>query len=273
MERTYNSKTSGFPESMVATRSADKPKQAKLEDFGGVAGAVAAAGGRGASTSTTATTKKQQPVSQEKTSSSKRKSSDTANTTTTTAAGNGPQQRRGTKRRAGGRGASAKEASSTTDADDSASPLDPHRPSAANPEAIKGNGPVSPALKRQRGDDGGAAGAGGDKAGKQGGSAQQGSKQQQQQQHFSADASSLEKPIVINRSPVLQLWGACVAGFLHPELGWEVCLNIGKWEKEKLGVSVPACVPVPETGSAFWALGWAVTRRAVRWGEGATCFA
>lgn len=50
---------------------------------------------------------------------------------------------------------------------------------------------------------------------------------QKQQQHFSEDAQTLEKPIMINRSPVLQLWGACVAGFLHEDLPWETCLNIG----------------------------------------------
>jgi hypothetical protein len=33
--------------------------------------------------------------------------------------------------------------------------------------------------------------------------------------------------ITINRSPGLQLWSACVAHFLHPELSWEACINIG----------------------------------------------
>lgn len=37
----------------------------------------------------------------------------------------------------------------------------------------------------------------------------------------------LEKPIIINRAPVLELWGACVAHFLHPELSWNLCLSIG----------------------------------------------
>ena len=40
-------------------------------------------------------------------------------------------------------------------------------------------------------------------------------------------ASESEKPIIINRAPVLQLWSACVAQFLHPELGWDTCLSIG----------------------------------------------
>lgn len=39
--------------------------------------------------------------------------------------------------------------------------------------------------------------------------------------------AELEKPIVINRAPVLELWGACVAHFLHPELSWNICLSIG----------------------------------------------
>ncbi|KAK2614709.1 hypothetical protein N8I77_001514 [Diaporthe amygdali] len=37
----------------------------------------------------------------------------------------------------------------------------------------------------------------------------------------------LEKPIIINRAPVLELWGACVAHFLHPDLSWNLCLSIG----------------------------------------------
>lgn len=37
----------------------------------------------------------------------------------------------------------------------------------------------------------------------------------------------LEKPIIINRAPVLELWGACVAHFLHPELSWNLSLSIG----------------------------------------------
>lgn len=37
----------------------------------------------------------------------------------------------------------------------------------------------------------------------------------------------LEKPIIINRAPVLELWAACVAHFLHPKLSWKLCLSIG----------------------------------------------
>lgn len=37
----------------------------------------------------------------------------------------------------------------------------------------------------------------------------------------------LEKPIIINRAPVLELWGACVAQFLHPDFSWNLCLSIG----------------------------------------------
>lgn len=39
--------------------------------------------------------------------------------------------------------------------------------------------------------------------------------------------SELEKPIIINRAPVLELWGACVAHFLHPDFSWNLCLSIG----------------------------------------------
>jgi hypothetical protein len=41
-----------------------------------------------------------------------------------------------------------------------------------------------------------------------------------------ANASGLDS-MTINRSPVLHLWSACVAHFLHPELSWEACINIG----------------------------------------------
>lgn len=48
------------------------------------------------------------------------------------------------------------------------------------------------------------------------------------QSHFPGnDMTDLEKPIIINRAPVLQLWGACVADFLHPELSWPACLSVG----------------------------------------------
>lgn len=36
-----------------------------------------------------------------------------------------------------------------------------------------------------------------------------------------------EDPIIINRAPVLQLWGATVAQFVHPDLSWPACLSIG----------------------------------------------
>lgn len=43
----------------------------------------------------------------------------------------------------------------------------------------------------------------------------------------SPPASEDIKPIVINRAPVLQLWGASVAQFLHPKIAWSTCLGIG----------------------------------------------
>lgn len=33
--------------------------------------------------------------------------------------------------------------------------------------------------------------------------------------------------IIINRAPVLQLWSACVAHFMYPELEWSTCLSAG----------------------------------------------
>ena len=47
------------------------------------------------------------------------------------------------------------------------------------------------------------------------------------QAQLSDDASELEKPIMINRSPVLQLWASVVAAFLHPDENWDTCLSIG----------------------------------------------
>jgi hypothetical protein len=52
-------------------------------------------------------------------------------------------------------------------------------------------------------------------------------KKTKQTQTSADSADKLEKPIVINRAPVLELWGACVASFLHPELPWNACLNVG----------------------------------------------
>jgi hypothetical protein len=34
-------------------------------------------------------------------------------------------------------------------------------------------------------------------------------------------------PVVINRAPVLQLWSACVAQFLYPNLAWSTCVSAG----------------------------------------------
>ncbi|CAN8101870.1 unnamed protein product [Discula destructiva] len=40
-------------------------------------------------------------------------------------------------------------------------------------------------------------------------------------------ADKLEQPVVVNRAPVLELWGACVAHLVHPDLSWNLCLSIG----------------------------------------------
>jgi hypothetical protein len=40
------------------------------------------------------------------------------------------------------------------------------------------------------------------------------------------DGSGSE-PIIINRAPVLQLWGSVVAKTVHPDLPWAACLSIG----------------------------------------------
>ena len=36
-----------------------------------------------------------------------------------------------------------------------------------------------------------------------------------------------DNPIVINRAPVLQLWGACVTKVVCPDLSWQTCLSAG----------------------------------------------
>jgi hypothetical protein len=36
-----------------------------------------------------------------------------------------------------------------------------------------------------------------------------------------------EAVVLINRSPVLQLWAACVAQQLYPNFGWSICLSAG----------------------------------------------
>lgn len=42
-----------------------------------------------------------------------------------------------------------------------------------------------------------------------------------------ADTSSTDEAIIINRAPVLHLWAASVAHFVHPKLSWETCLSAG----------------------------------------------
>ncbi|KAI1615138.1 hypothetical protein EDD37DRAFT_391526 [Exophiala viscosa] len=52
----------------------------------------------------------------------------------------------------------------------------------------------------------------------------------QKQQHAPKagdDALSDDKPIMINRSPVLQLWSACVAQHLYPDQSWTTSLSVG----------------------------------------------
>jgi len=48
-----------------------------------------------------------------------------------------------------------------------------------------------------------------------------------QAQLSNSSTTPLEKPIMINRSPVLQLWATCVSHFLHPDISWPTCLSIG----------------------------------------------
>ncbi|KEF52914.1 uncharacterized protein A1O9_10820 [Exophiala aquamarina CBS 119918] len=52
-------------------------------------------------------------------------------------------------------------------------------------------------------------------------------KKQRQQKKISASSDITPGSIVINRAPVLQLWGASVARFLHPDVAWTTCLGIG----------------------------------------------
>lgn len=46
-------------------------------------------------------------------------------------------------------------------------------------------------------------------------------------QELDTDFGKSNKPIKINRSPVLQLWSAVVAQFVYPTESWETCLSIG----------------------------------------------
>ena len=39
--------------------------------------------------------------------------------------------------------------------------------------------------------------------------------------------ATTDKPILINRAPVLTLWAACVTNFLHPSLSWPASLSAG----------------------------------------------
>lgn len=60
-----------------------------------------------------------------------------------------------------------------------------------------------------------------------------------QQTHFAQNGEGgeelkTEKPIMINRAPVLTLWGACVAAFLHDDLSWEACLSVGESKYQSL---------------------------------------
>ncbi|KAK4936278.1 hypothetical protein LTR10_022806 [Elasticomyces elasticus] len=52
------------------------------------------------------------------------------------------------------------------------------------------------------------------------------SAKKQKQQHATKSGDD-SKPIMINRSPVLQLWSACVAQHLHPDQPWTTSLSVG----------------------------------------------
>ena len=41
------------------------------------------------------------------------------------------------------------------------------------------------------------------------------------------DTITDDSEIIINRAPVLQLWSACVAHYIHPGLSWQTCLSDG----------------------------------------------
>ncbi|CAK1367815.1 hypothetical protein CB0940_11447 [Cercospora beticola] len=36
-----------------------------------------------------------------------------------------------------------------------------------------------------------------------------------------------DETVIINRAPVLELWGACITQTLHPSLAWSTCLSVG----------------------------------------------
>ncbi|KAK5049079.1 hypothetical protein LTR84_005502 [Exophiala bonariae] len=44
---------------------------------------------------------------------------------------------------------------------------------------------------------------------------------------LASEEGDKDNPVLINRAPVLHLWGACVAHCLHPSLAWPTCLAIG----------------------------------------------
>ncbi|KAF2094349.1 hypothetical protein NA57DRAFT_80162 [Rhizodiscina lignyota] len=46
-------------------------------------------------------------------------------------------------------------------------------------------------------------------------------------QKTGGDDATGEQAILINRAPVLHLWAACVAHFVHPKLSWSTCLSAG----------------------------------------------
>lgn len=139
----------------------------------------------------------------------------------------------------------------------------PPRPSAANAAAIRGNTTVSPSLpiesKRrkpnatslapspppaERSSSRGTAPkpkSGGRNTGAEAKRAAKKQQKVQEQEQGPEDAGTVggkngregegkDDLVVINRAPVLQLWGACVARFQlsEREVSWETCLSIGK---------------------------------------------
>lgn len=46
-------------------------------------------------------------------------------------------------------------------------------------------------------------------------------------QDATSDGKSGDAIIIINRAPVLELWGSCVTHFLHPSVSWSTCLSAG----------------------------------------------
>lgn len=225
----------------MATRSrggaAGRPKQATLEDFD-----------VGGTTTTTGSSRKAQRArsaageSKEKKATTVTKSSSSPSAATAANANTTAQPSATTQRVRKRRKADDSAGGDNIDEDP------PARPSAADAGAIRGNTTVSPSLPAQskRRKPNAAGDAKSPRAGRATPKAKSGGRNTgvraknavKEQLHSEGgdtgtvkeeEAEEEQKPVVINRAPVLQLWGACVARVLFRErdVAWKTCLSIG----------------------------------------------